>query len=204
MTEKGGVLDQVFEGALNSINYVGNMTVHNAVLDDVFEEALHFINYVGSWILLLGVAVALFNFGLLVVQYVTGFKLRILLALTQPNAKCLTLDHIKLELARIVSFSLLLLVAADVLETLLKPMHDLTMEDLYKMALVGGIRTTLAYFLGKETEEIMHHIAHHDAHDNHEEHHEQAKASSNEVVKGPIVMNNQPKAGQKKKKQKKT
>ena len=68
---------------------------------------------------------------------------------------------LKLELAGIVSFSLLLLVAADVLETLLKPMHHMTMEDLYKMALVGAIRTTLAYFLGKETEEILHHVEKH-------------------------------------------
>jgi uncharacterized membrane protein len=144
---------------------------HSSFHDDLFEEALHYINHVGSWILLFGVAVALFNVGLLVIQHFTGFKLRIMFAMTQPNAKTLTLDHIKLELARIVSFSLLLLVAADVLETLLKPMHDLTMEELYKMALVGGIRTTLAYFLGKEMEEIMHHIEHaeHQHHESHEE-----------------------------------
>mmetsp|Transcript_25262 Transcript_25262/g.37299 ORF Transcript_25262/g.37299 Transcript_25262/m.37299 type:complete len:185 (-) Transcript_25262:188-742(-) len=134
---------------------------------EIFEQALHYINLIGSWVLLFAVAIALLNVGLLVIQYFTGFKLKILFALTQPNAKSLTLDHIKLELSRIVSFSLLLLVAADVLETLLKPLHDLTMEDLYKMAIVGAIRTTLAYFLGKEMEEIMHHIEHaeHNHHD---------------------------------------
>ena len=30
------------------------------------------------------------------------------------------------------------------------------MEDLYKLAIVAGVRTLLAYFLGKETEELEH------------------------------------------------
>jgi uncharacterized membrane protein len=168
--------------------------------DEIFETALHTMNYIGSWILLFGVGVALLNFGILVIQYFTGLKFRIMFALTQPNAKHLTLDHIKLELGRIVSFSLLLLVAADVLETLLKPMHDLSMEDLYKMALVGGIRTTLAYFLGKELEEIVHHIAHHDElHDAHDDDHE--KNSKQLEDEAPVI---QSKSAQKKRKQKKT
>lgn len=148
---------------------------------EIFEQALHYINLIGSWILLFAVAVALFNVGLLVIQYFTGWKLRIFFALTQPHAKSLTLDHIKLELSRIVSFSLLLLVAADVLETLLKPMHDLTMEDLYKMAMVGAIRTTLAYFLGKEMEEIMHHIEHAE----HSSHHHNESSEIVEPKKKP-------------------
>jgi uncharacterized membrane protein len=82
------------------------------------------------------------------------------LAMTQPQDSPLTIDRIKLELGRLLAFSLLLLVAADVMETLMKPMHDVEMEELYKMAMVGAIRTTLAYFLGKEIEEVMHHIEH--------------------------------------------
>ena len=153
--------------------------VHHGPFAEVFELALHHINDIGSMILLFGVAVALFNFFLLVVQHFTGFHFRILFALTQPDAKTLTLDRIKLELGRIVAFSLLLLVAADVLETLLKPMHDLTMEDLYKMALVGGIRTTLAFFLGKEIEEVMHHIEHSE-HGHGHHHHDDASSHSSE------------------------
>lgn len=154
-----------------------------SMYDALFEDALHWINFVGSWILLFGVGVALLNFGFLVVQHFTGYRFKkMFFALTQPDASRLSLDHIKLELSRIVAFSLLILVAADVLETLLKPMHDLTMEDLYKMALVGAIRTTLAFFLGKEMEEIMHHIAHadHDHHDD-DDHHD-AAAPSKEVA----------------------
>lgn len=56
---------------------------------------------------------------------------------------------------------MLLLVAADVLETLLKPGHAYEFEELYKMAIIGTIRTALAYFLGKETEEIEHAVNHH-------------------------------------------
>jgi len=155
-------------------------THHHAQDDPVFELALSFINYLGSWILLFAVGVALLNFGLLVVQYFTGLRLPLTLAITQPGVRHLTLDRIKLELGRIVAFSLLLLVAADVLETLLKPMHELSMQDLYKMALVGAIRTTLAYFLGKELEEVLHHISH-ESHDSHHQNgHSPVTPSSND------------------------
>jgi uncharacterized membrane protein len=169
--------------------------------DAIFELALGMINYLGSWILLLGVSVALFNFGLLVVQYFTGMQFRIMFAMTQPNVKVLTLDHIKLELGRIVSFSLLLLVAADVLETLQKPMHELSMEDLYKMALVGAIRTTLAFFLGKEMEEILHHIAHaeHEHHGAHGQDHAKDGPVTHEVTSNSKT---QTPAGNKSKKKK--
>ena len=135
--------------------------------EEFFEYSLHATNIIGSYILLFGVCTAMINFGLLVVQhFVPSIQCHLVFGITQPDAcnkkSKLTIDHIKLELGRIVAFSLLLLVAADVLETLLKPMHHLTIEDLYKMALVGGIRTTLAYFLNKEIEEIIHHMSHHE------------------------------------------
>lgn len=167
---------------------VVNDYIGHAQDDAVFELALSSINYLGSWILLFSVGVALFNFGLLVVQYLTGIKFKMQFAITQPSLQVLTLDHIKLELGRLVSFSLLLLVAADVLETLLKPMHDLSMEDLYKMALVGAIRTTLAFFLGKEMEEIVHHL--HAQHKHHEESHEE---STQVAVSSPPAGNNKSK-----------
>ena len=143
--------------------------------EEFFEYSLHATNTIGSYILLFGVCTAMINFGLLVVQhFLPTMQCRLVFGITQPNAykSKLTIDHIKLELGRIVAFSLLLLVAADVLETLLKPMHHLTIDDLYKMALVGGIRTTLAYFLNKEIEEIVHHMSHGEHDDEHGHGHE--------------------------------
>ena len=54
--------------------------------------------------------------------------------------------------------SLNFLVAVDVIETLIKPASAYMLEDLYKLAIVAGVRTLLAYFLGKETEELEHEV----------------------------------------------
>ena len=110
-----------------------------------FESALEVFNVICGWILLASVAVALLNAALLVLQHLSGRKLRMVLAVTQPQDSPLSLDRIKLELGRLLAFSSLLLVAADVLETLMKPMHHVEMEELYKLAMVGAIRTTLQF-----------------------------------------------------------
>lgn len=125
---------------------------------EMLEQVLHRTSLFGIIVLLFGIATAILNFWLLLVQHLLGRSFNIVLAVTQAKKSPLSLDHIKLELARMVSFLLLLLVAVDVLETLSKPGHHYAMEELYKMILIGSIRTTLAYFLGKETEDIMHHI----------------------------------------------
>ena len=54
--------------------------------------------------------------------------------------------------------SLNFLVAVDVIETLIKPASLYKLVDLYKLAIVAGVRTLLAYFLGKETEELEHEL----------------------------------------------
>ena len=51
--------------------------------------------------------------------------------------------------------------------------HDVTIQDLSKLGMVACIRTLLAYFLGKELEEIEHHMHAEHTH-NHEKAHGQA------------------------------
>jgi uncharacterized membrane protein len=51
-----------------------------------------------------------------------------------------------------------LLVAADVIDTLTKPVHLYKLETLYKIGIVVLIRTALSYFLNKEIEELEHKI----------------------------------------------
>lgn len=184
---KGSATDHV-----NAHGHGGGGAIHH-----LFEPGLEFTNVVCGWILLLAVAVALLNLSLLLVQHLVGRPFRMQLAVTQPRGSPLSLDRIKLELARFVGFCLLLLVPADVLETLIKPMHDVTMEELYKLAIVGGVRTTLAYFLGKEMGEIMEHIEHaehhsasssssehHDGSSQNHSHHDGSKATDSKATKG--------------------
>ena len=152
---------------------------HHVYGTEAFESALGVVNVACGWILLASVTVALLNVFLLIIQHLIGYKFRMVLAITQPQGSALTLDRIKLELGRLLAFSLLLLVAADVLETLMKPMHDVAMEELYKMAMVGAIRTALAYFLAKELEEVMHHIEHAESH--HDDSHDHAPETKKQL-----------------------
>ena len=69
-----------------------------------------------------------------------------------------SLTTIRWSLCSMILVSLNFLVAVDVIETLIKPASEYHLEDLYKLAIVAGVRTLLAYFLGKETEELEHEI----------------------------------------------
>ena len=121
----------------------------------ILEQAVQNGSLFGIVVLAFGIATALLNFSRLLIHHLFGRQFNIWFAITQAQNSPLTLDRIKLELARMISFSLLLLGAVDILETITKPGKNYEMEELYKMALRVGIRITLAYFLGKEIEEIM-------------------------------------------------
>jgi len=126
--------------------------------DWLFSTGLETINRGAGLIILFAASVAALNMALLVLSYLTGRPVNMWLAITQRHA-AVSLDRIKLEFGRMVAFSLLILVAADVIETLVHPLHDVSLEALYKQGIVGVVRTGLAYFLGKEVHEIAHEIA---------------------------------------------
>lgn len=125
--------------------------------------------------------VALVNTCLLLISHLRGKPMRSILAITQPST-VVSFDRIRLELGRMIAYSLEFLIAADVIETLLKPMHDVTMEDLYKLGLVACIRTLLAYFLGKEIEEIEHHVHEEHGHAEHGKSHGQLEHHAHTAV----------------------
>ena len=89
---------------------------------------------------------------MLVVACLVAIAITVQLKLQQM--KGISLDHIKLELGQAITFALKLLVAADVIETLTESAHLYHIETLYKIMVIVAIRTTLAYFLGKEVEEL--------------------------------------------------
>lgn len=59
------------------------------------------------------------------------------------------LRTIKNELGAYVLFSLEILIAADIVESIIKP----TFEDIGKLAALVVIRTVISYFLGKEIDQ---------------------------------------------------
>ena len=70
------------------------------------------------------------------------------------DGKPVQLARVRLQLGSIITLALSILVASDVLDTLIKPVHKYTMENLYKLLIVAVLRTGLAYFLGKEVKEV--------------------------------------------------
>ena len=61
-----------------------------------------------------------------------------------------------------IALALMVMVAADVLETMVKPASKLDLTCIYKLGLIAVIRTGLAYFLGKEMKEIEEELEHYD------------------------------------------
>lgn len=66
-----------------------------------------------------------------------------------------TITRVRLQLAQMLALGLEILLIGDVIETLTQSTQDYSFESLYKLALVGAIRTFLSYFLRLETEEIL-------------------------------------------------
>lgn len=72
-----------------------------------------------------------------------------------------TLTNIRLLFGLYLSFALTILVAADILETLIMTTyHEVDYKEMLKMVIVLVIRTTLAYFLGSEVKELEQHASH--------------------------------------------
>ena len=116
--------------------------------------AAQVVNYASGMLLLFACLVAIVN----TVVFVLNGCFRTSLNspfdfIKVPNGKP-SLTSIRFSLCSMILTSLNFLVAVDVIETLIKPASTYKLLDLYKLAIVAGVRTLLAYFLGKETLEL--------------------------------------------------
>lgn len=103
-------------------------------------EIVHFIvtifNAISIIILLIGVGKAIFDFTKYEIQ--TNFR----------NNTAREIKIIKNYLGSYILLSLEILIAADIIETIMNP----SPEDIFILAAVVVIRTVISYFLGKEIE----------------------------------------------------
>jgi uncharacterized membrane protein len=118
-------------------------------VEEFFEITAKFINGAGGFFLLTAAVIAVIDFINLSVMSAYGKKPNLMFSQKESS-----LDQIRYNLGTMLCFGLELLVAADVIETLTKPAQGYKIETLYKIGAVVVIRTILAYFLGKELEEI--------------------------------------------------
>lgn len=123
----------------------------------VFEPGVRLVLIAAGCILCAGVTLTTINTLLFFVNKALGTGFRALLDFW-PVPHPVQLTRVKLQLGYTVSVALQLLVAADVLDTLVKPSHTFSIEELIKLGLIAGIRTVIAYFLNKEVEDCEHEL----------------------------------------------
>ena len=128
-----------------------------------FERGVNFVNYFGGCLLLLAVSISLLNTLLFFVNRIVGTSFPVLVSYTNSAKPVpVQLTRVRFQLGSMIALALMVMVAADVLETLVQPASELTLETLYKLGLVAIIRTGLAYFLGKEMKEVEEELEHFD------------------------------------------
>lgn len=134
-------------------------------LEEFFEHGIGVINAFGGVLLLLAVTISLLNVMLFFVNRIVGTKFPLIVSFTdgvKSKETPVQLTRVRFQLGSMLSLALMVMVAADVLETLVKPADKLTLTCIYKLGGIAIIRTGLAYFLGKEMKEIEEELEHHD------------------------------------------
>jgi uncharacterized membrane protein len=116
----------------------------------------------GALALVIGIIFSLINLGLAIMNLTMKQSFTMLGTSEYECLQKATFQRARLQLGVFTAVSLTVLVAADVLETLIHGAHELTYDVIGKMAAIAAFRTVLAYFLGKEIKEIEEEIEHED------------------------------------------
>lgn len=149
--------------AVSAASEVGEILNLTERLEEFFEHGIAVINVFGGVLLLLAVTISLLNVMLFFINRIGGTKFPLLVSYTDGSKKTpVQLTRVRFQLGSMISLALMVMVAADVLETLVKPADKLTLTCIYKLGLIAVIRTGLAYFLGKEMKEIEEELEEHD------------------------------------------
>ena len=145
-----------------NISLFGEGFIHNKLhhqlmklLLDCIHLAVEYISILGALLLILSVAVSVLNVLLSFCNNsILKTKFRMVFAFGHEQNKTATLARARVQLGGLAALGLEVLVIADVLETLTKPIHEFSYDVLGKIGCVAAFRTVLAYFLGKETKEL--------------------------------------------------
>ena len=128
------------------------------VCDVLLHKGLSIINYGAGFLLLFACFSALANTFVFFFNKLFERKVKTPFDFIRAPGGTPSLTSIRFSLCSMILVALNFLVAVDVIETLIKPASSYLIMDLYKLAIVAGVRTLLAYFLGKETEELEHEL----------------------------------------------
>lgn len=153
--ERSNTIDHVMEE-----HGLGMHEITHYHLSYYFEMAVECINSVAGLIVLLAVLLAGVNLLIVIFNAALGTKQRMLDPF-HMNSKHFDQHCIKSAVLRIrlimgeqISLALGLLVASDILDTVIKPSHAYELLDVVKMGFVTVLRTGLAYFLSHEIKDL--------------------------------------------------
>eukprot|EP01036_Dinobryon_divergens_P035712 gene35712-46328_t len=117
-----------------------------------FEVAVECVNSLAGVLVLIAVCLAGINLFIVAVNSMTGSDYLLIDPLRATRKA--TILRIRLMLGEQTALALALLVAADVLDTVMKPSHAFEMNDVIKMGFLTVLRTGVAYFLAREIKEL--------------------------------------------------
>lgn len=122
-----------------------------------FETGITIVDYATGALLLAAAVLALLNCALFMINKSFGTDFRMLVSFDRsPGGRPppIQLARIRLQVGSMAMVALTLLVVADVIDTLVKPVHEYEMANLYKLGIVATIRTGLSFSLGRELKEV--------------------------------------------------
>jgi len=116
------------------------------------------IAIIGAVILIMGCVLAFVNVSMLALQaFPVASSSTFAIG---DTTRSLTLNLVRSQLGHIIVFTLEILVAADVIETLAVPVHAQSFATLGKISIIVAVRTCLSFFLEKELEAVDEELRH--------------------------------------------
>ena len=120
----------------------------------VFEGGTILIDYAAGTLLIAACAVASTNLLLFFLNKLVGTEFTTVASFTEGAKKVpVQLTRVRFQLGSSINVALTLMVAADVLETFTQPAAQVPLEGYLKLVIIAFVRTSLAFFLGKEMKE---------------------------------------------------
>ncbi len=146
--------------------HIGEHDITHYHLSYYFEIAVECINSVAGLIVLFAVLLAGVNLLIIAFNVAAGHRLRMIdplhyHAVTEATCIKSSVLRIRLMMGEQIALALGLLVASDILDTVIKPSHAYELLDVVKMGFVTVLRTGLAYFLAREIKDLEEDHQHH-------------------------------------------
>jgi len=127
--------------------------IHHYHFAHWFEFSVELINTGAGLLIIFALFLGVINLFIVAYNAATGREAELVNPLHSGHGHVATVVAIRLMLGELTALALAVLVAADVVETVIKPTHAYEMNVVIKMGFITVLRTGLAYFLAKEIKE---------------------------------------------------